>query len=223
MWLKLVFQVYIKLYFKLFTSLLNFQALRIWSTNQSIVLFFTRQCAIYVRIYLPKVLFKKLSLIHWFILMGGRKLPAVTALSDSDGELDESARGLAPVSLLSDSDVDSHEAESICLEEPKRGRKRKRNASKPPLAERLKSTDNLEKLVSRPCKRCVHGCLKKFRFVSKFKELTAYREHWCDLHKIDQDQLVACPLLAKQTQKSIACMTPPLKSRFRSKNKLPCF
>ena len=39
--------------------------------------------------------------------MGGRKLPAVTALSDSDGELDESARGLAPVSLLSDSDVDS--------------------------------------------------------------------------------------------------------------------
>lgn len=124
-------------------------------------------------------------------------MPPVKALSDSDGELDELGEGLPPVSLLSDSDVDSHEAEDICLEPPKRKRKRKRNASKPPLAERLKSTVNLEKLVGRPCKRCGQGCLKRFSFVSKFRELTAYREHWCDLHKIDQDQLVARLLLVK--------------------------
>lgn len=114
-------------------------------------------------------------------------LPAVAALTDSDPEPVPTGSQVAAVTELSDSEAGSDASRNPTPAK----RRRVRKSSKPLPRERLASEDNLELLVSRPCKRCRQQCLLKFQPISKFNELKNYRKHWSELHKTDQDQLAS--------------------------------
>ena len=121
--------------------------------------------------------------------VGARALAAVTEVSSQSDEDVGNSRFLPPVGLLSD---DSTSDDSLELQGSARKKKRKRKfVSSKTHRDRLQSKDRLEQLVSQKCKRCTADCAMQFQYVGKFKELVEYRQHFGELHKLDQDQLVS--------------------------------
>lgn len=90
---------------------------------------------------------------------------------------------LAPVNDLSD-DESSSTLDGVAPARPTR--KRKHQSLRMPLDDQ----QYLKSCLAKRCKCSKQNCFEPFVEETKFSELLTFRQEWCALHKLDQDNLV---------------------------------
>lgn len=112
--------------------------------------------------------------------------------------------------------VDESESEASLDLEPRPGASRKRKAA----PERVdKSTETfLRSLLGKQCPCKKKTCMQQFIEPKHFESLMAYRKHWFELEKLDQDNLAPQLLLAE----SVVCFWVWCCPHVRSTHSLHC-
>lgn len=123
------------------------------------------------------------------------------------------------VSDLTDaSDSDSFEAAPKGQRAASSGQKRKQLTP----AERS-SEGHLRSVLGRECSCKRKTCFQQFIFEPAFSELSNYRCHWYELHKLDQDQFAPRPELLSGPRARARLLNPPnLISKRRARARCLC-
>lgn len=116
------------------------------------------------------------------------ELQPLLELSGSDSEGRDSCSTLPGVETLSPDDPDPADCPPDVWR--RKQSKRAREESSKSFKERLSSELHLRALLGKKCTNCKHQCCMKFCDNHRFNQFLAFREEWCELHKLDQDPVV---------------------------------
>ena len=96
-----------------------------------------------------------------------------------------SVQAFNPISALSLSSGGDSDATA---EPPPRQKRKSRKRQRQVLEQAVQDETNIRAMLGKPKCHCKRLCLNQFSDDANFAQLKAWREDWCSMHKLDQDQ-----------------------------------